>query len=77
MRHMQHSGNMAASTCTFFLQGMIANTESNDLRIITSLRKYEITVERISVSNVIKKMMEPGIHCLPCSYTNDVINMLP
>ena len=27
-----------------------------------------------TVSNVTEKMVEHGIHCLPCSYTNYVIN---
>ena len=27
-----------------------------------------------TVSNVIKKLVDHGIHCLPCSYTNYVIN---
>ena len=53
------------------------NTELNDLRIILCLRKSEVTVERNSVCNVIEKLMEHGIHCLPCSYTNDVIDLLP
>ena len=41
------------------------------------LRKSEVTVERISVCNVPEKLMEHGIHCLLCSYTIDVIIMLP
>ena len=52
-------------------------TELNDLRKIICLRNSEVTVERISVCNVIEKWMEHGIHCLPCSYTNDIIDMLP
>ena len=52
------------------------NMELNDLRIIICLRKSEVTEERISVCNVILKLMEHGIHCLPCSYTNDVISIL-
>ena len=35
-----------------------------DLRIIICLRKFERTVERIPVCNVVKKLMEHGIHCL-------------
>ena len=27
------------------------------------------------VSNVNEKLVEHGIHCLPCSYTNDVIDL--
>ena len=48
------------------------NTILIDLRIIIYLRKSEVTVETISVCNVIEKLMEHGIHCLPCSYSNDI-----
>ena len=51
--------------------------ELNDLKIIICLRKSEITVERISVCDVIEKLMEHGIHCLSCSYINDVIDLFP
>ena len=50
--------------------------ELNDLRIIVCLRKSEVTAERISVYDVTEKLMEHGVHCLPCSYTNDVIDLL-
>ena len=49
------------------------NTELNDLRKVICLRKSEASVDR----NVIENFTEHGIHFLPCSYTNDVINMLP
>ena len=62
---------MFSWTCTF-----TCNTELNDLRIIISLRKFEVGVERISVCNVIEKLTEK-IHCLPCSYTVDAIDLLP
>ena len=39
--------------------------------------KTEATDERISVCNVIEKLMEHSIHCLPCSYTNDFIDLSP
>ena len=39
----------------------IINTELNDWRLMTCLRKFEDTVERISVCNVIEKLMELGI----------------
>ena len=55
---------------------LIYNTELKDWRINICLRKSEVIVERISVCNVIKKLMEHGICCLPCSYTNDVIEQL-
>ena len=41
------------------------------------LRKYEVTVKRIAVYNGIEKLEKHGIHRLPCSYSNDVINLLP
>ena len=57
------------------LSPFIRNTELNDLQKITG--KSEVSVERVSVSYVIEKLMEHGIHCLPCSYTNEVIDILP
>ena len=39
------------------------NTEINDLRIIICLRKSEVIVEKISVCNVIEKLMEHGMFC--------------
>ena len=56
---------------------VIFNSELNDLRKNICLRKSEVSVERISVCNFIENLEEHGIHCLPCSYTNDVINILP
>ena len=49
----------------------------NALRKIICLRKSEVLVARISVCNVIENLAEHGIHCLQCSDTNDVINILP
>ena len=49
--------------------------ELNDWRIVVCLRKSQVTVQRISVSNVNEKFMEHGVHCLPCSHTNDVIDV--
>ena len=40
------------------------------------MRKSEVSVKRISVCNVTEKLMEYGIHCLPCSYTYEVIDLL-
>ena len=54
-----------------------SKTERNDLRKIICLRKSEVSVVRISVCYITENMVEHGIHCLPCSYINDVINMLP
>ena len=39
------------------------------------LRKSKITVVRISLCIGIEKLMEHGIHCVPCFYTNDVIDL--
>ena len=40
------------------------------------IQSFEVTVERISVCNVFEKLLEHGIHCLSCSYINDVLNIL-
>ena len=53
------------------------NTELNYLRVIICSRTFEVTVEIISVCNNTEKMMAHGIHCLPCSYTKNVIDILP
>ena len=45
-------------------------------RIIIYWRISEVTAARISVCNVIEKLMEHGIHCLPWSYTDNVIDLL-
>ena len=42
---------------------------------IICLRKSDVSIERISDCNAIKS--EHGIHCLSCSYTNDVKDPLP
>ena len=52
------------------------NKELNELRIVICLTKSEVTVERISVCNFVEKLIEYAIYCLPCSYTNDVIELL-
>ena len=54
-----------------------SNTELNDWRIIICLRNSEVTVEKISVCNIIEKLMEHGIHCLSCSCINNAIDLLP
>ena len=36
-----------------------------------------VSVEGSTVSNVIEKSVEQGIHCLSSSNTNDVIDLLP
>ena len=58
------------------IRGSMKNTELNDLRNIMCLRKPEVSVERLSVYNVIEKLTEHSTHRLPCCYTNDVIDML-
>ena len=52
------------------------NRELNGLRIIICLRKFEVSVKRISVCNIIEKLMEHTIHCLPCSGTNITIAIM-
>ena len=52
------------------------NTELNNLGINHLLRKSDVIVERISVCNANEKLMEHGMHYLPCSYTSDVIDLL-
>ena len=49
--------------------------ELNDLRKIICFKKSEVSVERISVCNVIENLAKHGRHCLPCSYTNDIIEL--
>ena len=53
------------------------NSKLNDLRKILCLKKSKVSVERILVCNAIENLAERGIHCLPCSYTNDAIDLLP
>ena len=53
----------------------IFHSELNDLRKNVCLRKSDVSYETISVCNIIENFAEHGIHCLPCSYTNDVINV--
>ena len=53
------------------------NTELNDLRKIICLRKSEVFVKKNSVFNVIhQNLVKHDIDYLPCSYTNDIINIL-
>ena len=60
-----------------FELSFIINTQLNDLRkkYMFELRKSEVSVERISVCYVTENSAEHVIHCLPYSYTNDVINI--
>ena len=53
------------------------HSKLNDLRKIICLRKSESSVVRISVYNVLENFAEHGIHCRPCFYTGDFIDMLP
>ena len=41
------------------------STELNDLRKIICLRKFDVSIERISDC---ENVAEHGIHCLPCAY---------
>ena len=54
---------------------MHINTELNDLRKSICLRKSEVYVLKKKVSDVFEKLLEHGIHCLPCSYTNGIIDL--
>ena len=67
------------AAATVLSLSVIHNTELdlNDLKIIICFIKSDVTVERLSVCNVIEKLMEHDIHCVPCSYTNGVIDLLP
>ena len=51
--------------------------ELNDWSKIVCLRKSEVYAEKKkkTVSNVIEKLVEHGIQCLPCSCTDDVIDL--
>ena len=40
-------------------------------------RKCRVFVERVSICNAIEKMAEHSIHCLQCSDTNGVLDLLP
>ena len=62
---------------------MIDNTELNDLRKIVCLTKSEVYVKKTNKKEtrkknifiVIENLVEHGIHYLPCSYTNDIIDL--
>ena len=43
--------------------------------IIICLRESEVSIKRISVCIVTENLVEHGSHCLPCSYTNDIIDV--
>ena len=53
------------------------NKELYDLRIVICLKESKVYVEGISVCKVIEKLVGHGQHCLPCSYTNDIMDLLP
>ena len=57
----------------FFLP--IFNTELNEK--VICLRKFDVSVERISVCNVGENFAKHGIHCQPCFYSNGVTDMSP
>ena len=44
------------------------NTEFNDLTMNICLRK--------SIGKVIENLVQLGLYCLPCSFVNDIINIL-
>ena len=41
-----------------------------------TLEKLFVYMLKKTVSNVTKILVERSIHCLPCSYTNDVLDLL-
>ena len=45
------------------IRSFLNNTELNDLRK-NCLRKLEVSVERVSICNNIKKLAEHGLHCI-------------
>ena len=55
----------------------ICNIKLSYLIKIICLRKSQVSAKRILVFNVIEKLAEHGIHSLPCSYTNDIMDLLP
>ena len=63
--------------CQFFAGRQLLNTELNDLRKISYLRKSEVIVERILVCNVIEKLMAHDMHSLPWFYLDNVLDLLP
>ena len=65
--------------CTFCSD--LYNMELNDMRKTICLGKSEglfvKKTQKKTVSNVIEKFVEHSIHCLPCSYMNDVTDLSP
>lgn len=51
--------------------------EFNVLGIIICLRKFEFSVERLSVCYATEKLKEHGIYHLPRCNTHEVIDLLP
>ena len=51
------------------------NMELNDLTIIIYLRKSKVSVEGISVCDVIEKFVEHKTHRLPCSDSDEIIDL--
>ena len=68
---------ICASVTVTYNQTILLVNFKNDMRNILCLRKAEVSVVRILISNVIESLVGHGIHCLICSYTNDVTDMLP
>ena len=54
------------------------NTKLKYLTKFICFRKSKFSVERISVCNSENEnLVEDGVYCLPCSCTNDVMDMFP
>ena len=60
-----------------FVHIFMPKTELKELRKFFCLRKSEVSVENISVSNAIGNLVEHCIHCLSCYYSNDIIYLFP
>lgn len=50
----------------------VNKTELNNLRMIICLKKSEVSLELISVCNVIENLMEHGIHCLALAFMQEM-----
>ena len=62
--------------CIWTALRFVDNSQLNDVRTIICLRKFEVSVERISICNVIEKLADRGMHGLLCFYTDDVVDVL-
>ena len=59
------------------IQTCAGNTELNDLRKLFVEEKLKHLLKEFQFVMALKIWREHDLHCLQCSYTNDVINTLP